>query len=64
MYPAFRGSRTLKDGHVFRPGIPPWAAPALMQLVEKAKFIVRLRKKTLLHLRALRARLEDALQKR
>jgi len=59
MYPGFRGSRTLKSGHVFRPGIPPWAAPALMQLVERFKFIVRIRKKTLLHLRALRARIED-----
>ncbi len=59
MYPDFRGSRTLRCGHVFRPGIPAWAAPALMRLVEQLKFIVRIRKKTLLHLRALRARLED-----
>jgi hypothetical protein len=59
MYPAFRGSRTLGSGHVFRPGIPAWAAPALMRLVEELKFIVRIRKKTLLHLRALRARLQD-----
>lgn len=59
MYPAFRGSRTLASGHVFRPGIPAWAAPALMRLVEQLKFIVRIRKKTLLHLRALRARLAD-----
>jgi len=59
LYPGFRGSRTLRTGHVFRPGIPPWAAPALMQLIERLKFIVRIRKKTLLHLRAWRARLED-----
>jgi hypothetical protein len=59
LYPQFRGSRTLERGHVFRPGIPAWAAPALMRLVEQAKFIVRIRKKTLLHLRAWRARLED-----
>ena len=59
-YPKFRGSRTLESGHVFRPGIPAWAAPALMRLVEHLKFIVRIRKKTLLHWRALRARLEDA----
>jgi len=59
MYPNFRGSRTLASGHVYRPGIPLWAAPALMRLVEHLKFIVRIRKKTLLHLRAWRARLED-----
>src|SRR5579863_6480421 len=28
MYPAFRGSRTLPGGHVYRPGVPPWIAPA------------------------------------
>jgi len=61
-YPKFRGSRTLESGHVFRPGIPPWAAPALMRLVEHLKFIVRIRKRTLVHLRAWRARLEDALR--
>ncbi|MGH8265919.1 MAG: hypothetical protein ACRETG_04775 [Steroidobacteraceae bacterium] len=59
MYPHFRGSRTLSTGHVFRPGIPRWAAPALMRLFEELKFIVRIRKKLLLHLRAWRARLED-----
>jgi hypothetical protein len=59
LYPDFRGSRTLTTGHVYRPGIPPWAAPALMRLFEHLKFIVRIRKKTLLHLRAWRARLED-----
>lgn len=63
MYPAFHGSRTLGSGHVYRPGIPPWAAPVLMRLVEHLKFIVRIRKRTLLRLRALRARLEDLLRK-
>jgi hypothetical protein len=59
MYPNFRGSRTLAGGHVYRSGVPRWAAPALMRLFEELKFIVRIRKKVLLHLRALRARLED-----
>jgi len=59
MYPNFRGSRTLGDGHVYHSGIPRWAAPALMRLFEELKFVVRIRKKVLLHLRALRARLED-----
>jgi hypothetical protein len=60
-YPQFRGSRTLAAGHVFRPGIPPWAAPLLMRLFEKLKFIVRIRKKLLLALRTLRARLYDSI---
>ena len=59
MYPAFRGSRTLGTGHVYRAGVPRWAAPLLMRLFEKLKFIVRIRKKVLLHARAWRARLED-----
>jgi hypothetical protein len=62
MYPGFRGSRTLRTGHVYRPGIPAWAAPLLMQLVERMKFIVRIRKKTMLHARAWRARLQDMLR--
>ncbi|MGP8035166.1 MAG: hypothetical protein ACLPQ6_13625 [Steroidobacteraceae bacterium] len=61
MYPGFRGSRTLGSGHVYRPGIPRWAAPLLLRLFEKLKFIVRIRKKLMLHLRAWRARLEDRL---
>jgi hypothetical protein len=63
MYPAYQGSRTLATGHVFRAGVPLWAAPALMRLVERLKFVVRIRKRTLLHLRAWRARLEDLLRK-
>jgi hypothetical protein len=59
MYPAFGGSRTLKFGHVYRPGIPRSVAPLLLKLFEELKFIVRIRKKTLLHLRAWRARIED-----
>jgi hypothetical protein len=61
-YPQFRGSRTLGSGHVYRPGIPRWAAPLLLQLFERLKFIVRIRKKVLLHVRAWRARLEDRLR--
>ena len=61
-YPQFGGSRTLKSGHVYRPGIPRWAAPVLLRLFEKLKFIVRIRKKVLLHARAWRARLEDRLR--
>ena len=61
LYPGFRGSRTLSSGHVFRPGIPRFAAPALMWLFERLKFIVRLRKKLMLHVRYWRASLEDAL---
>ena len=64
LYPKFRGSRTLRGGHVYRPGIPSWAAPLLMRVVEQLKFIVRIRKKTLLHVRAWRARVEDALRAR
>ena len=62
MYPQFRGSRTLARGHVYRPGIPRWAAPLLLRLFEELKFIVRIRKKVMLHARAWRARLEDRLR--
>jgi len=62
LYPAFRGSRTLPSGHVYRAGVPRWAAPFLMRLVEELKFIVRIRKKVLLHARAWRARIEDRLR--
>ena len=47
-------------GHVFRAGIPAPLAPALMWLFERLKFIVRLRKRALFHLRYWRASLEDA----
>ena len=55
-----RASRTLSKGHVFRAGIPAALAPALMWLFERLKFIVRLRKRALFHLRYWRASLEDA----
>jgi hypothetical protein len=60
LYPALRTSRTLRNGHVFRAGIPAPLAPALMWLFERLKFIVRLRKRALFHLRYWRASLEDA----
>jgi hypothetical protein len=63
MYPAFRASRTLATGHVYRPGIPRFAAPALLWLFERLKIIVRIRKKVLLHARRWRAKLEDALDR-
>lgn len=63
LYPAFRASRTFPTGHVFRPGIPRFAAPALLWLFERLKFIVRIRKKVMLHLRYWRASVEDALRR-
>jgi len=62
MYPAFHGSRTLRSGHVYRADVPRWAAPLLMRLFEDLKFIVRIRKKVLLHARAWRAWIEDRLR--
>jgi hypothetical protein len=59
MFPAFRGHRTLLDGHVFRPGVPRSLAPGLMFVFERLKFIVRIRKKTLRRWRFCRARIED-----
>jgi hypothetical protein len=59
-YPALRGNRTLRTGHVFRAGVPAPLAPGLMWLIERLKFIVRIRKRALYHLRHWRARLEDA----
>lgn len=59
MYPAFRGSRTLAGGHVYRPGVPRALAPALMRACEELKFIVRWRKRAMVHLRAWRAWLQD-----
>jgi hypothetical protein len=58
-YPQFRGSRTLATGHVFRPGVPRWAGAALMRLIEQLKFIVRIRKRVMVRLRALRAWSQD-----
>jgi len=59
-FPEFVGARTLKDGHIFRPGIPRALAPALMRLFEGLKFIVRARKQLARQWRQARARLEDA----
>jgi hypothetical protein len=59
MYPAFRGSRTLAGGHVYRRGVPRALAPVLMRCFEKLKFIVRWRKRLMVHVRSWRARLED-----
>jgi hypothetical protein len=59
-YPALRGNRTLRDGHVYRAGVPRLLAPSLLWLFERLKFIVRWRKRTLFRLRHWRATLEDA----
>jgi len=58
-YPAFPGPRTLPGGHVYRPELPAALAPAALWLVERMKFLVRLRKKTL---RVVRARPRAVLQ--
>jgi hypothetical protein len=62
MFPQFRGSRTLPDGHVFQPGVPPAMARPLMVLFERLKFIVRARKQLARNWRNLRARLQDVLR--
>lgn len=62
LYPAVRRYRTLRKGHVFREGIPRAMAPALMWLIERLKFIVRIRKRALVHIRYWRATLTDALR--
>ncbi len=58
-YPNFGGQRMLKGGHVYRPGLPKFLAPALMVMFEKLKFIVRLKKQLLRNVRAWRAALQD-----
>jgi hypothetical protein len=60
LYPQLRRYRTLPKGHVFRAGLPRGVAPALMWLIERLKFIVRLRKRALFHLRYWRATVTDA----
>jgi hypothetical protein len=60
LYPELGRYRTLPRGHVFRAGLPRGVAPALMWLIERLKFIVRLRKRALFHLRYWRATLTDA----
>jgi hypothetical protein len=59
MFPDFIGPRTLAEGHVFRPDIPPRLAPWLLRACERSKWIVRLRKQALRQWRLARARLED-----
>lgn len=58
MFPKFSGSRTLFRGHVYRPGVPRTVALALMMLIERMKFIVRMRKKFLRAWASWRAGLE------
>jgi hypothetical protein len=60
LYPKLGRYRTLPRCHVFRAGLPRGVAPALMWLIERLKFIVRLRKRALFHLRYWRATLTDA----
>ena len=60
-FPGFGGRRVLRDGHVFRSGVPRRVAPWLMVLFEKLKVIVRMRKQLLRTWRSLRARLYDRL---
>src|SRR5205823_8671625 len=60
LYPQLRRYRTLSSGHVFRDGLPRAVAPALMWLIERLKFIVRIRKRALLHLRYWRGGLPAA----
>jgi len=58
-FPQFGGQRMLKQGHVFRPGLPRALGPVLLLLFEKLKFIVRIRKQVLRNVRAWRAKLQD-----
>jgi len=58
-FPNYGGQRMLKEGHIYRPGVPPALAPTLLVLFEKLKFIVRLRKQVMRNVRAWRARLQD-----
>jgi hypothetical protein len=58
-FPHFGGQRMLKQGHIYRPGVPPALGPVLLLLFEKLKFIVRIRKQVLRNVRAWRAGLQD-----
>jgi hypothetical protein len=60
-YPALRSCRTQPGGHVYRAALPAALAPSVMWLIERAKFIVRLRKRALFRYRYWRASLVDAL---
>jgi hypothetical protein len=59
MYPIFRGRRRLREGHVYRAGVPRSLGLPLMLLFEHLKFVVRLRKQLWRTWRVWRARLED-----
>lgn len=59
MFPEFVGARTLRDGHIFRKGIPKLFAPLLWRVFERLKVIVRLRKQLMRQWRLGRARIED-----
>ncbi len=61
-FPNFGGQRMLRQGHVYRPGLPPALGPVLLVLFEKLKFIVRIRKQILRNVRAWRANLQDRLR--
>jgi hypothetical protein len=58
-FPTFRGPRTLRDGHVYRPHVPARMARGLLLLFERLKIIVRVRKQLFRSLRTLRVRMED-----
>jgi hypothetical protein len=62
-FPNFGGQRMLKQGHVYRPGLPPALGPVLLVLFEKLKVIVRIRKQVLRNVRAWRASWQDRRRK-
>ncbi len=59
MFPEFIGARTLRDGHVFQRRIPRPLTTLMLQLFERLKVIVRVRKQLLRQWRLGRARIED-----
>ena len=59
MFPDYVGARTLRNGHVFREGLPAGTASLLLVLFEKLKVFVRWRKQLMRQWRLGRARLED-----
>ncbi|HTV52775.1 MAG TPA: hypothetical protein VME21_16410 [Steroidobacteraceae bacterium] len=59
MFPEYVGARTLRNGHVFREGLPAGTASLLLVLFEKLKVFVRWRKQLMRQWRLGRARLED-----
>ncbi len=59
MFPEFIGAKTLRDGHVFRSGVPKSLAPVIWRLFERLKVVVRVRKQVMRQWRLGRARIED-----